>query len=57
MVVLTPREAAKGAMWDLDMIQNILDPLGHIIDVASVKKEDLIMVVRFLLHCNINIQL
>ena len=44
-------------MWDLDMIQNIPDPLGHIIDLASVKKEDLFMVVRFLLHCKIKIQL
>ena len=44
-------------MWDLDMIQNIPDPLGHIIDLASVKKEDLFMVVRFLLHFKIKIQL
>ena len=42
-------------MWDLDMIQNIPDPLGHIIDLASVKKEHLFMVVRFLLHCKIKI--
>ena len=39
------------------MIQNMPDSLGHMIAFPSVKKEDLFMVVRFLLHCKIKIQL
>ena len=44
---LTPREAALGALWDETMVKKMPDPLGKILDLSCVKKEDLFMVVRF----------
>ena len=44
---LTPREAALGALWDETMVKKMPDPLGQILDLSCVKKEDLFMVVRF----------
>ena len=44
---LTLREAAMGALWDENMVTKMPNPLGHIIDLSHVKKEDLFMVVRF----------
>ena len=44
---LTLREAALGALWDETMVKKMPDPLGQILDLSCVKKEDLLMVVRF----------
>ena len=50
---LTLREAALGAWvhwvqhWDETIVKNMPDPLGQILDLSCVKKEDLFMVVRF----------
>ena len=44
---LSPREAALGALWDETMVKKMPDPLGQILDLSRVKKEDLFMVVRF----------
>ena len=44
---LTPREAALGALWDETMVKQMPDPLGQILDLSHVKKEDLFMVIRF----------
>ena len=44
---LTPREAALGTLWDETMVKKMPDPLGQILDLSHVKKEDLFMVVRF----------
>ena len=47
MAGLTLREAALGALWDETMVKKMPDPLGQILDLSRVKKEDLFMVVRF----------
>ena len=44
---LSLREAALGALWDESMVKKMPDPLGQILDLSCVKKEDLFMVVRF----------
>ena len=47
---LTPREAALGALWDETLVKKMTDPLGQILDLSCVKKEDLFMVVRFTVY-------
>ena len=44
---LTLGEAALGTLWDETMVKKLPDPLGQILDLCCVKKEDLFMVVRF----------
>ena len=44
---LSLREAALGALWDETMVKKMPDPLGQILDLSRVKKEDLFMVVSF----------
>ena len=44
---LTLREVALGALWDETLVKKMPDPLGQILDLSHVKKEDLFMVVRF----------
>ena len=51
---LTLRETALGALWDETMVKEMPDPLGQILDLSRVKKEDLFMVVRFTVYsCNV----
>ena len=47
---LTAREAALGTLWDETMVKKMPDPLGQILDLSCVKKEDLFMVVRFTVY-------
>ena len=44
---LSPREAALGALWDETMVKKMPDPLGQILNLSRVKKEDLFIMVRF----------
>ena len=47
---LTLREVALGTLWDGTMVKKMPDPLGQILDLSHVKKEDLFMVVRFTIY-------